>query len=131
MKYYVDGFTIKSNPSIYGGGFSVIDQHNSYCQVHFVKKDNFTNNEAEILALNFICKECEESSEIFTDSMNSIYWSRNGKSKARPDLNNLLTELKKIILNKKLIITFVPRENNLAGIYNEENSKSFNINFGI
>lgn len=127
MKYYSDGFTIKGNPSLLGGGFSVVDEHNTLIVRHNVLKEGFTNNEGELLGVLYILEKCEKGDLISTDSMNTIYWIRSGYSKARPDLIEVIQKAKKLKKDKNVEIIFETREKNLAGVYNEEHPFSYTI----
>ena len=121
MVYHTDGYTIKSNPSKIGGGFTICNGiDGELIKTKEIRKKNFTNNEAELLGVLESARLLPQNSEIITDSMNTIYWVRRGKSKARPDLDKLCDEAKELIKQKNLKITWKPREENWAGVYNEE-----------
>lgn len=131
MIYYIDGFTIGSNPSN-EGGYTITDQNGNILKRKFVKssQDNtlfgsttipITNNYTEFLALHDCLEEfCTYQDTIITDSQNSIAWSKkiNRKSK-RKDLQYLSDSVKKLISNKATNIQWVARNLNLAGIANE------------
>lgn len=119
MKYYTDGWLMGSNPS-HGGGWTVIDENNKLIERGELRKMGFTNNEAEIRAIKFALEYAEEGDQISTDSMCCLSWVNKGKSKARPDLNELMTECKNIKEKKKINLMWEGRDFNLAGIYNEE-----------
>lgn len=122
MKYYIDGYTTEGNPSPIGGGFSIVDKYGTLLIRFPVKKKGFTNNEAELLGLSFCLKHhCERGDTISTDSMNTIHWVKRGKSKkARPDLNPVISEVKRLVDSLGIFLVWESREKNLAGIYNDE-----------
>jgi ribonuclease HI len=121
MKYYVDGYTRERNPSPIGGGFTITDEEGKVLIRFEVKKKGFTNNEAELLAVKFCLeKYCDTDDEISTDSMNTISWIRRGKSKARPDLGEAISSARYILDSKNVLLLWEGREENLAGIYNDE-----------
>ena len=118
MKYYTDGFTIQSNPSIIGGGFTVVDELGKLIKREEILKEWFTNNEGELLGVLYVLENFNNCI-ISTDSMNTIYWIKKGFSKARPDLKDVLLKAKTLKEKKEIEIIFEPREKNLAGVYNE------------
>jgi ribonuclease HI len=123
MKYYFDGYTIGGNPSWKGGGFTVFDEE-KLIHTEEILKDGFTNNEGELAGLEWCLKNlASENVEITlsTDSMNTIYWSRSGKSKARRDLRERLMWVKNELAIKKVELIWEPRHLNKAGWYNESN----------
>jgi ribonuclease HI len=129
MLYHVDGYMLGSNPSDIGGGYTIwseeeeFDDFENKQKVHFFSKDvlkkGMTNNETELLAVLNCVRLAEPHSLIYTDSMNTIYWCKNGKSKARPDLNELLEEAKRLIEMKNIELLWICRDMNKAGVYNE------------
>lgn len=130
MKYYTDGFTLESNPSKKGGGYSILDENNTVIAVENIQKEGFTNNEAELLGVYHCLHLCEPGDSISTDSMNTIAWIKTKKLKkvARQDLLSIIIECKKLIEDKIINLMWEGREFNLAGIYNEENKlDTFNI----
>lgn len=123
MRYFIDGYTIRGNPSAVGGGYSIFDEFSVKRAHERIRRPAFTNNEAEILAIKHCLELCMVGDEILTDSMNNVYWCRNGFSKTRHDLNSMLLEIKHLIMRKQVTISWVPREKNVAGWYNEECEK--------
>ena len=119
MRYFVDGFTVGSNPSRVGGGFTVVDENNNLIERREVRR-YFTNNEGELLGISFAVHLAQPGDEVITDSQCAQAWVRAGRSKARPDLSELCSTTKSVAAEKHLQIRWVRRENNLAGIYNEE-----------
>ena len=119
MKYHTDGYTIKSNPSTLGGGWTLCNEVGNLIETRQIKKKHFTSNEAELLGFLRACELAHNEDEIVTDSMNTIYWTKSGKPKARKDLTGFCQKAKTIIKEKKLKITWKPREENWAGVYNE------------
>ena len=59
---------------------------------------------------------------IYTDSQVIAHWVRRGQARSRPDLNEVICKCKEQIEKKRVKIKFVPRNDNLAGIYNERQS---------
>ena len=130
MKYYTDGFCRASNPSPYGGGYTIVDENNNLIRHEEVEKVGFTNNEGEILGILGAAKLAKEGDQISTDSMCCLGWANAGKSKARPDLNHIFQECKRLIADKKLNLMWERRDFNLAGIYNENKSSERQKKFG-
>lgn len=121
MKYYTDGWMMGSkNPSPYGGGFTITDEKGVLLEESTVKKTGFTNNEAEILGIQAALQYAEKGDTVSTDSMCCLTWVNTGKSKARPDLKELLAKCKQLKEEKEINLCWEAREFNLAGIYNEE-----------
>lgn len=121
MKYYFDGYTIGGNPSSTGGGFTIFNDNNELIHTEQIFKDGFTNNEGELAGLEWCLSNLKDITELSTDSMNTIYWARNGKSKSRKDLTERLQKVRSILMSPcpfKLI--WEPRHRNKAGWYNEE-----------
>lgn len=118
MKIYCDGYCIGKNPSPFGGGYTIVGEQ-GLIETQRIEKYNFTNNEAELLAAYNACLLAEKGDEIIVDSENTLKWIKKGKCKARPDLSDYARLSKKKIENKKLRIYWRPREENLAGHYNE------------
>lgn len=119
MIYYVDGFTIGGNPSRIGGGFTVLDQAGNLIERREVRR-YFTNNEGELLGIAYAISKAEPADEIRTDSQCAVAWVNNGWSKARPDLGELCAESRRVLERKGLVLRWVRREQNLAGVWNEE-----------
>lgn len=121
MKYYTDGYTLGRNPSNYGGGYSITDESGDVLRHSRILRDRFTNNDGEIFALKDCVENfCEMFDEVSTDSSTILAWIKKGKSNSRKDLNPILKELKEKIESKFLDIYWEPREENLAGHFNEE-----------
>ncbi len=119
--WYVDGFLRgMANPSPFGGGWVITDEAGVLVEKINVECLGFTNNDAEIGAIQHCLNLCSEGDEIFTDSRVAELWVKSGKTKARQDLGTLLTELNAIMHQKKVAITWIPREKNLAGIMIEK-----------
>ncbi len=129
MKYFTDGYTEFSNPSLTGGGFTITDNSGNLIKTQAIKKVKFTNNEAELLGVReCLDKICEYEDEISTDSNIVICWLREGNKKIykskfpRPDLISVIEECRAIIKSKNINLYWEGREKNLAGIFNENNS---------
>lgn len=119
MKYYTDGYMIGGNPSSYGGGYTIVREDGQLIVRQEIQKNPFTNNEAEILGILNAIKYAKPKDQISTDSMCCLTWANQGKSKARPDLKELLQEVKRLKIEKNINLMWEGREFNLAGIHNE------------
>lgn len=134
MKYYVDGWTMKCNPSPYGGGYTLANEIGEILEIGFKAEKKFTNNEAELMAIYNALKRARRFDEIITDSNTAMCWVfKNSywrvpstKPTARPDLENIMKECGRMVIEKMVKITFQPREYNKAGIFNEENPSELN-----
>jgi len=119
MKYYIDGFTFGGNPG-YGGGYTIVNEFGDLIDRKQVFKDNFTNNEGEVLGLKRAIEIAKSGDIISTDSQNNLYWLCSGSSEKRPDLNKELAHSKSMLFDSGITILWERREYNLAGIYNEQ-----------
>ena len=118
MQYYVDGFLLGPNPCDAGGGFTVVDEHNRL-RVHHAFHRPMTNNEAELWSVAYAAFIAEEHDKIWTDSKIITYWVAAGRCKARPDLTPMAAKCRYWIETKSLTLEWLPREENLAGLFNE------------
>lgn len=118
-KIFVDGFTIKRNPSPIGGGYVI---YKDKPKVYKIKKKGFTNNEAELLAVFHGVNIAEPYDEVVTDSKVASFWVLNGFAKARPDLNHICKATFWLLVKKKVKLKFVDRKFNLAGRWLEKKS---------
>lgn len=128
MKIYSDGYTIGSNPSPIGGGYTVVDEFNRllFTQKEEVTKYDkngkareYTNNEGELKAcLKALCF-AQEGDVVVVDSINTMAWIRAPFSKARPDLMPYAQKCGELMKQKNVYIQWEPRETNKAGHYNE------------
>ena len=114
-----DGFQFHSNPSPVGGGFTLIDGDGNIVERKTILKVGMTCNEAELLGVVRAVELIESEGTVFTDSKVIAHWVRRGRARSRPDLNEVIRKCKEQIEKKKVKIKFVPRNENLAGIYNE------------
>ncbi len=121
--YHTDGYCSKNGSSSSIGGFTVF-KNGELLMTKELEKRGVTSNECELEALAAAIFLAEDESEIVTDSNVVVYWTRSGKPKARMDLAPLANTLKRMIAEKKLDVYWAPREENQAGIYNEE---SYNL----
>lgn len=117
---YTDGFTFGPNPSSKGGGFTLTDEYGNQILRRTINKEYFTCNEAELLGVLEALEIAEDKSIVFTDSWNTIYWVRRGACKARPDLNEYALKANTLLINKGINLNWVKREENYAGILNEQ-----------
>jgi ribonuclease HI len=122
---YADCFVIGSNPSNTGGGYIVCDENNNIIDKETILKRGFTNNEGELLGVLRASELIDSFGTIYTDSKNTIYWSRSGKSKARPDLNHIMARVKKNIQSKNIKLLWIGRDLNKAGQLVENNHQNF------
>jgi len=117
--YFSDGYCSSNGASSAHGGFTVF-KNGSLLTTQKIEKRGVTNNDCELQGLLHAILDAGTGDEIVVDSMVCIYWTRSGKPKARMDLAPICQELKRLISEKKLDVYWLPREENLAGIYNEE-----------
>lgn len=123
--YYTDCFVIGSrNPSDIGGGYTITNEHGTVIEQSTIYKKGFTNNEGEILGVIRCIDIADSNSEIYTDSKVACAWIRDGKTKARKDLTEILGNAKRKLEEKKLKLIWIGRDENLAGIYNENTRNS-------
>jgi hypothetical protein len=127
MTYHTDCFVYGGNPSSKGGGFTITDeQGNLLWQVEKLKP-GFTNNEGELLGVLYAAMLASHGDTIVTDSQNTIAWTKSGKPKARPDLTSFAALAKRLIALKSLSLMWTPRQQNKAGIYNENHHASMTL----
>lgn len=125
MKYYTDGFNIRSNPSPEGGGYTVVDETGELVHREVIRKSFFTNNEGEILGILHGLQIAKNDDTVSTDSMCCLSWVNKGKSKARPDLNHVLQKCHILMKTKSINLMWERREFNLAGILNENDKTKY------
>ena len=118
MIIYTDGYTIGGNPSLKGGGYTLMDGEAKLLKQGKLE-GTITNNEAEFRGILAALELASEGDQIITDSMICLYWIRSGKAKARPDLDYLIAQAQKLKFEKKVILEWQPRDKNLAGQFNE------------
>ena len=123
MKYFCDGFVLGQNGSSKGGGYTIVDESNNLIVHETIYKDNFTNNDGELLGVYETLKLCKPFDTISTDSMVALSWIRSMKVKARPDLKPLAIECNFLLKDKCINLMWEGRDYNLAGIYNENKGK--------
>ena len=119
MVYYVDGFTIKSNPSKIGGGFTVVDEAGKLIHRQEYRRW-FTNNEGELQGIYFAAQLAKRGDTIFTDSQIARNWVLRGNSGGRPDLRHVAGQAQFWVSDKRLQLRWVRRDQNLAGVWNEQ-----------
>ncbi len=119
MVYHVDGFTIKSNPSKIGGGFTVVDEDGQLIHREEYRR-YFTNNEGELRAIYYAAEIAGRKDTIITDSRIARLWVIKGDSGGRPDLRHVAGQAQCWVQQKGLQLRWVRRENNLAGLFNEK-----------
>jgi len=115
-----DGFQFHSNPSPVGGGFTLVDGGGDVVERKTILKVGMTNNEAELLGVVRAVELIESKGIVYTDSQVIARWVHRGRARGRPDLNEVIRKCKELVKKKKVEIKVVPRNENLAGIYNEK-----------
>lgn len=123
MKYYTDGFMIGKNPSTLGGGYTIVDEDNNLIRREVIERIGYTNNEAELKGVLETLKICKEEDQVSTDSMCILSWVHAGRSKVRPDLNQMMAEAQELKLRKNVNLMWERRDFNLAGRLNETQQK--------
>lgn len=93
------------------------------------RQENGTNNVAELWAICealVYAKACGVPAiEIYSDSKTALAWIKNGKAKTthQPAVSNLLLAVSNLRQNVKMTTTWIPRGQNVAGIYIESSTK--------
>jgi hypothetical protein len=123
MTYDVDGWLTGPNPAK-GGGFTIVDQTGKLrarAQAPNVGVlSHFTNNDAELWAVAAGAHLAKVGDIIRSDSeVMCKWWVPRGVCKSRPDLNTLCQYAHNLIRDKRIILVWTPRDENLAGIYND------------
>lgn len=118
---FVDGFQFLRNPSPIGGGFTLVDSQGHLIDRKIFEKTGLTCNEAELLGIARAINVAPPGSVIATDSQVARRWVLRGNSRSRPDLRKVIRFARKMAKEKKMQVIYVPRGQNLAGIYNERN----------
>lgn len=129
MRYHVDGFTLHKNPSAFGGGYTITDENGSLLSRECFLKEGFTNNDGELLAIYSALKIAKNGDSILSDSSVCIGWVERGRTNrkklkfgggiTREDLLPLIRVCFNLAKQKKISLIWTPREENLAGNYNE------------
>jgi len=114
-----DGFQFHANPSPVGGGFTLVDSYGDVIERKTILKVGMTNNEAELLGVVRAVEVVDSKGIVYTDSKVVARWVQRGRARGRPDLNEVICKCKELVKKKKVKIKFVPRNENLAGSYNE------------
>jgi ribonuclease HI len=119
MTYDVDGWMNGRNPSN-GGGFTICRADGSLVKRIAFNKIGWTNNDAELWAVAAAVHLAKTGDIIRSDSEVMVkWWVPRGMCKSRPDLNTLCKLAHDGIRDKRLTLTWIPRAQNLAGIYND------------
>jgi hypothetical protein len=123
MTFDVDGWLTGPNPAK-GGGFTIVDQTGTLrarAQAPLAGMlTHFTNNDAELWAVAAGAHLAKVGDTIRSDSEVMVrWWVPRGVCKSRGDLNVLCQYAHNLIRDKRLILLWVPREENLAGLYND------------
>ena len=120
-KFYSDGFLLGQNSKTERGGFSVFKNGQLLftTEIKSLTYPVLTNNEVELAGLCYAIDVAEHGDEIVVDSMIAITWLRKKTPKARPDLTYLCEPYMDMLNHKQLNVYWRPRDENLAGHYNE------------
>lgn len=115
MKLYADGAGWNGKTS----GFAVVNENNDLIIKKVFREEN-TNNEMEYAAVLYALEFASSpGDEILTDSQLVVgQVTKDWKVKAQHLLPFVL-KAKKLVAEKKIKLTWVPREENLAGIFLE------------
>lgn len=114
-KTYVDGYLIDTNPSDKGGFTIAIEDK---IKTYEIKQKNLTNNQVEIMAC--IVGMLEKPKIIISDSQIAVKCI-NGEWKGKNEKLLPLINLGRVMLKiKKKTLIWEKRDNNLAGIYNDQ-----------
>lgn len=125
IEYHFDGYTINTNPSKIGGGFTVkgtdgfLFTHRILRNPVLYRDQPFTNNEGELLGAVFAASMAPVGALLVTDSKNTMAWLRSESPKARPDLKWLCQLGASIMRSKNQTLEWRGRDHNLAGQHNE------------
>jgi ribonuclease HI len=114
---FSDGFKNRKE-----SGYTVLNP--STKEVFRVVIPGITNNESELLGLQHAVGIASQGEEIRTDSRCAIAWVKGGRAAARPDLNPICAAVRLAAREKQLVLRWVRREQNLAGILNEQHVHS-------
>lgn len=98
----------------------MLNDYNQVVSEETIYKYGFTNNEGELLGVQKALEIAQERDVVSTDSKVVMSWVRSGNPKARPDLKYISQQCKRLVVQKNIRLIWEGRENNLAGIYNEE-----------
>lgn len=119
MTYFVDGYCLLANPSPKGGGYTIANKNGKIIKTCEILKVGFTNNEAELLAVVNGIKIAKTFDTVITDSQLVLGWVLRKNTGSRSDLRKIAEEANKLLKEKNIALAWLPREVNLAGIYNE------------
>jgi len=118
MLYYVDG-----SSSFIGREIAVTDNDGNLLLSKKYKKE-LTNNELEYEAIIAALELCENGDSIYSDSKLCVEQIIGNFKIRQAHLEPYATRAKKILETKKVTITWIPRERNLAGKYLEKKVKT-------
>ena len=91
-------------------------------EVNYPKK--YTNNEMEYAAVIYALQNCNNGTLIKTDSQ-LVAYQISGKYKARqPAMKRGLSKALELMKDRNIKIIWIPREQNLAGIYLDKTKRS-------
>lgn len=132
LTLYADGFMHSGNPC-YSGGFTVVNDAGSLVARRIFKVEppkKWTNMEAELWGVAFAVQIADYEDTILCDNESVVkWWVPRGACKSRPDLNSLARMTRDAVEYKKLDVQWCPREESLAGIYNDRNRSKLWKNF--
>lgn len=111
MRIYCDG---KKAEGIGGLVICISDDYNLF-EARFYR-GNLTQNKIEYLAILLACEVAPPNSMIFSDSMIVVNQLRGEFKVRRDDFKEIWTKIKKLMYDKNLYVSWVRREENLAGL---------------
>lgn len=118
---HADGFVMGKNPSPVGGGYTLVDGQGKLLLRREIRDlESFTNNDGELRGLVHALLIAKQNDIVVTDSKTVYWWVTKGRAKARPDLNPICRMGNRAMKDKKVEVRWVRREENLAGIYNDD-----------
>lgn len=123
---HADGFVMGKNPSPIGGGYTLVDGKGNLLYRREIRNlGSFTNNDGELRGLVHALLIAKENDIVITDSKTVYWWVCKGRAKARPDLTEICKIGNQAMHSKKVEIRWVRRDENLAGIYNENYAEKY------
>ena len=120
MIYYCDGFCFEKNPSPLGGGYTIVNKNKKLIAHEKIYKQNFTNNEAELLGIYNSLRVAKKNDTVVSDSQICIGWVYRKLAGSRIDLNNIAKDANSMMVARQVHLAWQPRDVNLAGKYNEQ-----------
>lgn len=115
MRYFCDGSTYKNGQPGQDSSILVLKPDG---EIHREHIGDHSINYAELFAIKRACEWATRGDEIYTDSNLSFNWINKPfkLTKRNGHLEQLIREIKSYVLDKHLVVQFIPRESNLAGL---------------